>query len=60
MSVKKCIVVVLKPDVTLEMLDKMEPLQLKNFEKDNALTYCVMTISKNNFKDFEDLKSELL
>lgn len=59
MSAKKCIVVTLKPDVTQEMLDKVEPIQLKNFEKDTQLTYFVLAISKNNIKDFED-KAELV
>ncbi len=50
MSAKRCIVVALKPEVTMEMLDKVEPIQLKNFEKDTVLTYCLLVIGKNNIK----------
>jgi hypothetical protein len=59
--VKKTIVVALKSDVTMEMLEATEPIQYKNFEKDTALTFCLLAIGKNNAKEFEaDGKNELM
>lgn len=34
------------------MLDTMEPLQYKAFEKDTEFTYCLFVIGKNNAKEF--------
>lgn len=60
-SVKKTIIVALKSDVTLEMLEKIEPIQYKFFEKDTAITHCMLVITKNNSKEFEaDGKNELI
>lgn len=35
----------------------MEPMQIKHFEKDTNLTYCVLIIGKNNLKEYEDPNS---
>lgn len=56
---KKTVIISIKSDVTLETIEKMEPMQIKHFEKDNHLTYCVLIVNKTNFKEFEDPKTEL-
>lgn len=60
-NTKKTIIITLKSDVTLEVLEKTEPIQYKNFEKDTQISYCLLVIHKNNFKEYEaDAKNELI
>jgi len=35
------------------MIQGIEPIQYKNYEKDTPLTYCINVIAKHNIKEFE-------
>ena len=53
LTLKKTFVLALRPEVTIEDINKYEPTEFKQFQKDTALTICYHTITKTNIKDFE-------
>ena len=54
LTLKKTLILALRPELTIEDLSKYEPMEFKVFQKDTAFTICYNVVTKNNsVKEFE-------